>query len=123
GEERSEAERRGVNIEVEMPGEAPSSALDGPMVERAIANILRNAVSVSAKGQTVYVDRAVLDAGPGKRPGAWARIRVRDHGPGISEEMRATLFKPFVTASVREHPERVGIGLGLALAREVAQAH
>jgi two-component system sensor histidine kinase GlrK len=123
GEERSDAERRGVRIEVDVPGEAPTAALDGPMVERAIANLLRNAVSVSSEGQTVYVDRVVLDHGPGRRPGTWARIRVRDHGPGISEEMRATLFKPFVTYSVREHPEQVGIGLGLALAREVAQAH
>jgi two-component system, NtrC family, sensor histidine kinase GlrK len=122
-EERSDAERRGVRIEVDVPGEAPSAALDGPMVERAVANILRNAVSVSSEGQIVYVDRAVLDHGPGERTGPWARIRVRDHGPGISAEMRATLFKPFVTYSVREHPERVGIGLGLALAREVAHAH
>lgn len=122
-EEQTEATRRGVNLEVDAAGEAPPAALDEAMIECAISNLVRNAVSVSSSGKSVFVERAVVDQGPRGQPGAWARVRVRDEGPGISAEMRAMLFKPFVTHSVREHPERIGVGLGLALAREVAQAH
>jgi two-component system, NtrC family, sensor histidine kinase GlrK len=122
-EEQGEATRRCVTVEVDAAGEAPPAALDEAMIECAIANLVRNAVSVSPSGKSVFVDRVVVDRGPRGQPGAWARVRVRDEGPGLSAEMRATLFKPFVTHSVREHPERIGVGLGLALAREVAQAH
>ncbi len=49
--------------------------------------------------------------------GDWLRIDVADSGPGVPDELRATLFEPFVTG----HAD--GTGLGLAIAREMAEAH
>lgn len=122
-EERAEAERRRVSIEVTMPGTAPLAMLDGPLVERAIANLVRNAVSVSPPGERVTVTRDVLNHGPQGEPGTWACVRVRDHGPGVPDEIRDHLFEPFVTHRLSARPGQIGIGLGLTLAREVARAH
>ncbi|MRG95626.1 HAMP domain-containing sensor histidine kinase [Polyangium spumosum] len=122
-DEDLDAHERGVRVEVETPGEIAKACLDPVLVERAIANVLRNAVSVSKNGQRVMVRRDSVPEGPGGTAGAWARISVADEGPGIPPEIRAVLFDAFVTHSVETSPKRVGIGLGLALAREIARAH
>jgi two-component system, NtrC family, sensor histidine kinase GlrK len=121
--ERPDATTRGVTIELHAPGQAPSAYLDGPLIERAIANLIRNAVSVSPAGATVEVAREVVSAGPDGAAGSWACVRVRDHGPGVPEEIRETIFEPFATKEVPGRRGGVGIGLGLALAREVVRAH
>jgi two-component system, NtrC family, sensor histidine kinase GlrK len=123
GDEESEARERGVVLDVETAGEAAKANLDMVLVERAIANVLRNAVAVSQKGQRVRIRRDLVPEGPGGRGGPWARISVADEGPGIPSEIRSVLFDAFVTHSVESSPKRVGIGLGLALAREIARAH
>jgi two-component system sensor histidine kinase GlrK len=122
-DEELEARERGVLLEVETPGEAPDTCLDTVLVERSIANVVRNAVAVSKKGQRVRIRRDLPPEGPGGQAGAWARISVTDEGPGVPPEIRAVVFDAFVTHSVESSPKRVGIGLGLALAREVARAH
>ena len=62
-------------------------------------------------------------------PGGWVEVRwgvaaddrafveVRDSGPGPTPDVAARLFEPFVTG------KREGVGLGLAVARQVAEAH
>lgn len=120
-DEATEAATRGVRIDVRTEGEAPSCRLDAALLERAIANLVRNAVSVSQAGQDVVVERTVHD-----NPDAGERrvcITVTDRGPGVPEDIRETVFNAFVTSAVPRSPKALGIGLGLALAREVALAH
>lgn len=118
-EEEPEARARGVRIERERAGEVGRTSLDEALLERAFANLIRNAVAVSKTGQTVHVSRTVGE----HRGRPVAVIRVRDEGPGVPDEVRETLFEPFVTVAVSGSPKALGIGLGLALAREVARAH
>lgn len=120
--EKGEAQARGIRIGIDAEGSAPLARLDGALLERAIANLVRNAVSVSTDNDVVEIRRSLESIGPRKEPGTWARIRVRDHGPGIPDEIRDTLFDPFTTREV-EGRRGVGIGLGLALAHEVVTAH
>ena len=117
-EERADARGR-VEVELSKEGEAPRAALDPEMLERAIANLVRNAVSVSRPGQVVRVTREI-DA---VTTPPTVRVAVSDEGPGVPLELRDTIFQPFVTGAVARSPKAVGIGLGLALAREVAVAH
>lgn len=116
-EERADARGR-VEVELTADAEAPRAALDPTMLERAIANVVRNAVSVSKPGQVVRVVREV-EAGTPPR----ARIVVSDEGPGVPADLRDSIFQPFVTRTVARSPKTVGVGLGLALAREVVVAH
>jgi two-component system sensor histidine kinase GlrK len=118
-EEEADARARRVTIEVEREGHVIRAALDEMLLERAFANLVRNAVAVSKPGQRVRVKRTVEQHGARNV----AVIRVSDEGPGVPSEVRDTLFEPFVTVAVHSSPKALGIGLGLALSREVARAH
>jgi two-component system sensor histidine kinase GlrK len=118
-EEEPDARARNVAITVDYEGETVRASLDEAMLERAIANLVRNAVSVSKPGQKVRIQRSLEERG-GE---TFAVVRVRDEGPGVPADVRDSLFEPFVTAAVHSSPKGLGIGLGLALAREVARAH
>jgi two-component system sensor histidine kinase GlrK len=113
--ERAAADERGVGLDVVMEGETPPLSADAALVERAVANLVRNAVSVSPKGGRVRIRRAV-DA-------HCVDIVVEDEGPGLPRSARDTIFQPFTAADVRGASRPAGIGLGLSLAREVARAH
>lgn len=121
-DEAADAKARGVEVQVITHGDAPVGRLDPVLVERAIANLVRNAAAVSSEGQRVVIERHLEQATDGE-PASWARITVSDEGPGVPEEIRETVFDPFVTHSVPTSGKDLGVGLGLALAREVAQAH
>ena len=88
-----------------------ATILDGDRdrLERAVWNLLENAGKWSGEGGTVEV---TLAAG---------ELAVRDHGPGIPEEDKPLVFERFYrAAAARSMP---GAGLGLAIVREVAEAH
>lgn len=121
-DERSDARHRGVEIQLLAEGECASSRLDGELLERALANVVRNAVAVSPRGGAVVVRRTADPEAPERGPRA-IRITVTDQGPGVPDEIRDSLFEPFITRSVPSSGKPVGVGLGLALAREVARAH
>ena len=78
-------------------------------MERAVWNLLENAGKWSGDGGSVEVS---LSGG---------ELRVRDHGPGFADEDRPLVFDRFYrSAAARAMP---GAGLGLAIVREVAEAH
>jgi len=95
-----------VALAVEGAGEARA---DREQLRRAVVNLVRNAVEASPEEGSVEV-AARAERGE-------AVIEVRDRGPGLSPEARASLFRPFFTTKER------GTGLGLALAKKVAEAH
>ncbi|MDP2273904.1 MAG: HAMP domain-containing sensor histidine kinase [Archangium sp.] len=115
-----EAKEAGVELEVTIEGDVPRASLDQAMLERAVSNLVRNALGVSRRGQKVRVGRTVR-ATLGQPP--VAVVTVRDEGPGLPPQIRDSVFEAFVTQAVDGSPKGVGVGLGLALAREVARAH
>ncbi|MCY1216837.1 Adaptive-response sensory-kinase SasA [compost metagenome] len=80
------------------------------MLERALDNLLRNALRFNPQGQPVEVTVTEQNAG--------LTIRVRDHGPGVLPEHLAQLGEPFFRAP---NQSGAGHGLGLAIARRAVE--
>lgn len=113
--EKGEAATRGVRVVVDKPASFPSMTADAALLERAVANLIRNAVSVSPRDEAVEVAVTAED----RR----IRVEVRDRGPGLPPGLAKKIFEPFNAAAVKAADRPAGIGLGLSLVREVARAH
>lgn len=110
---RLEATEKGVSIEVgplRHDGERPLMVGSAALLQRAVDNVLRNAIRHSPKGAVVEFDVELQ-----KRPLAY-RILIRDHGPGVSPQLLATMLEPFV------HADPKGTGLGLSIAERATRA-
>ena len=84
-------------------------------VERILFNLVDNACKYAASADDKRI-HLVLD-----RADKHARLRVWDHGPGISEELATRLFRPFSKSAEDAAHSAPGIGLGLALSRRLAR--
>jgi two-component system sensor histidine kinase KdpD len=93
-------------VRVELDASAPPVRVDGPQVERALANLIDNALKYSPVNSpvTVRVEHGSTEL----------RIHVLDHGPGVAAADRDALFVPF---------NGDGSGLGLAIARGFAEVN
>lgn len=84
----------------------------GPLLHRALDNVVRNALQHTPEGSKVEVGLHAI--------GGRLRIAIRDHGPGIADDQLASVFEPFFRSN--ESTTR-GFGLGLAIARRAIEAH
>ncbi|MBV9671521.1 MAG: HAMP domain-containing protein [Verrucomicrobia bacterium] len=91
----------------------PNVAVDPRQIGHVFSNLLSNAAKHSKAGQEV-----VLSA---KSNGKVVRFTVADHGPGIPQQFQNRIFERFFRIPGTESSE--GIGLGLAIAREIVVAH
>jgi two-component system sensor histidine kinase HydH len=95
-------------MEFDDAGASETWSLDGPRMQRALLNLLRNAVQASPQRPV----RVFL-----RREAGHLVLLVRDEGPGIAPGEETAIFEPFKTTRVR------GTGLGLAIARGIVEAH
>ncbi|HJV65685.1 MAG TPA: ATP-binding protein [Geomonas sp.] len=86
------------------------------LLRRALENVVRNAVRHTAEGSAVEV---TLE----RSAGAAAVLRVRDHGPGVSEEKIAEIFRPFYRVAEARDRQSGGTGIGLAIAEKTVKLH
>jgi K+-sensing histidine kinase KdpD len=94
--------------------EDSSIRADPQTVERILLNLVENAGKYAGEAS----DRRIhLIAG---RQGEWVSLSVRDHGPGVSRSERGRIFRAFQRGSKDAHGPKSGLGLGLALAKELA---
>jgi len=113
---RAKLSGEGPDIAVSFAGNAPAMAWGEPFrLERVVENLLDNAVSFSPPDGRIEVLVA--------RERSAIRVTVCDQGPGVPEEEREKIFARF--HSLRPAAEEFGdhSGLGLAIARTIAQAH
>jgi two-component system OmpR family sensor kinase len=107
-----EAQARGIRFNIS--GARPVIVRgSGILLERAVDNIVANAVKFSADDSCVEV---VVE-----RRQHLACIRVRDHGPGVPADELELVFRPFYRGTNAAHAS--GHGLGLAIVQRVMQVH
>jgi len=106
------AERR-VSLVLKGNAHAAEVRVDSQRLMQVLANLLSNAIKFSPAGGTVEV---AVQAVSGK-----ARVAVTDHGPGIPESFRASIFQKFSQADASDTRQKGGTGLGLAITRELVE--
>ncbi len=109
------ANRSGRNVElVAQEGDGTGTIkLNVLGIQRALDNLISNAVRYGAKAEVsvLFSDKSL-------------RIRVEDDGPGIPEDRRLDATRPFVRLdAARNQDKGTGVGLGLAIATDIARAH
>ncbi|MFF8789552.1 ATP-binding protein [Streptomyces sp. NPDC015125] len=100
------------SVTLDIPEELPIVAIDPGLLERAVANLVENAVKYSPDGAVVLVSASAL--------GDRVELRIADRGPGVPDSAKDRIFEPFQRYG--DAPRGAGVGLGLAVARGFAEA-
>lgn len=105
------------------PPSPPVAALDVELFERAVANLVDNALKFTPRGGRVVLSAQVQPGGAGSRP--WVRVSVADTGPGIPAADLPHLFDRFYQSRRTTAPASSdeGKGLGLAIVKRIAELH
>ncbi|MGH3391197.1 MAG: sensor histidine kinase, partial [Actinomadura sp.] len=102
----------GRRVTSQIPPGVPDVRADPALLERILANVISNALRFNPSDEKVLVTASAL--------GDRVELRVIDRGPGIPPTDRDRVFLPFQRLDDRDN--HMGVGLGLALARGLAEA-
>lgn len=109
---KAAAEQKGIALQLHLQQEEEMEALyDLRWTAEALGNLLDNAVKYTPPGGCIQVSATQYEL--------FCRIDVRDNGIGVAEEEQAQIFGRFYRG--RQVREQEGLGIGLYLAREIAQ--
>jgi signal transduction histidine kinase len=116
---QANAESKGVAINFKDQNDVVIE-MDQVLIKRLLCNLLSNAVDASPGGTSIDVFLASLPKTELSRD--WHRIKIVDHGEGISPENLQRVFTPYFTTKNTGEGKR-GFGLGLAIARNIVHLH
>ena len=108
------AAKKGIRFDCKAADGLPVMYLDDTLLERAVSNLITNALKFTPEGGTV-----ALRLGLGE--GDSVEIALSDTGPGIRENDLGSVFDMYYRSE--EAPSQPGFGLGLAIVKAVAEAH
>jgi NtrC-family two-component system sensor histidine kinase KinB len=110
---RRAAQDQGIALKVEAPGEALDVWADVTRIGHVFGNLLSNALKYTRPGGTVTLTAATEEK--------WVRFSVSDTGKGIPGKYLRRIFEQFFR--VPDQGAETGAGLGLAIAKEIVEAH
>jgi CheY-like chemotaxis protein/two-component sensor histidine kinase len=109
------ADAKGIEITTHLDETIPSVLGDAARLQQVVWNLLSNAVKFTAKGG--HVDVTASSSGDA------AIVRVKDDGVGIAPHFVPYVFDPFSQEDARITRARGGLGLGLAITRQLVELH
>jgi len=102
-------------VRTSIPSDLPLVHADGPLLSQALFQLLSNAAAYSIPESQIEI---TASADPTS-----LTIAIRDHGPGIAPEVLPRIFDKFFRDPRARHARPEGLGMGLAIARGIIQAH
>jgi NtrC-family two-component system sensor histidine kinase KinB len=103
----------GVELETRLPGDLPTVCADAGQIGHVFANLLSNALRYTAPGGRISVSAEADES--------MVRFSVSDTGSGIPHQFLQRIFEHFFR--VPEQKSETGAGLGLAIAKQIVEAH
>ena len=110
------AKAKNINLKITQPSKALMLSCDSALLRQAIKKLVDNAIKFSPEGGTVEI------WAHGKDDNSTV-ISVRDNGPGISPAKLAECLQPFIQEDMSYGRPAQGLGLGLPIAKAIAEAH
>ena len=110
-----------LQLRVSVPSEPVSLDVDPTRFVQILSNLVHNAVKFTPVGGCIDISAAIAGAGDGERSGL--TLKVRDTGMGISPEALHSIFDLFTQGDQSAQRAPGGLGIGLALARRLAEMH
>lgn len=107
----------GVEVLASLASGTPAVTGDPVQLERALGNLVKNAIEASPVGGVVRVALVVTPAGTGANTRDELRVTIADQGPGIPPHIRGRLFEPYASG------KRGGTGLGLSIVKKIVDEH
>ena len=108
------AKRRRIDLRWDVDGEAVAP-VDAKLIQRAVENLISNALKYTPGGTDVTVSA--------RNYSGFVELEVSDRGPGVPDQLKASMFERFGSVEAHQGKQRRGIGLGLYLVKLVAEAH
>ncbi len=110
-----EAEERDIGLQFEIPEQAPFVSADVGLIERALENLIDNALKFTGPGGAISLS---VEEKEGE-----VETRVSDTGRGIPEQQLPRIFDRFHRAEDSQYNGRPGTGLGLAIVKRIIDLH
>lgn len=111
-------EESGFGLEVDIPEEKIPYLADVKLMRRAVDNLVQNSIKHNSAGTDIYAGMSLRRKGGSMQ----LLIEIGDSGKGIPEEMRESIFRPFVTENSSRESGK-GTGLGLSIAEKIVKHH
>ncbi|MEL6704670.1 MAG: ATP-binding protein [Bacteroidota bacterium] len=121
---RAQATQKRIALEVAFPDRL-TARVDVSAVQRAMDNLVSNAVKYSPRGRCVWIS-LIVESTPSEGDGqrvTWARFAVADQGPGLTEDDKAKVFGKLERLSAQPTGGEHSTGLGLYIAKGLVEAH
>ena len=112
---RPAADAKGISLEIDFDPFAGTVRADTTRLQQVFWNLLTNAVKFTSDGGRILASL--------HRHGAYVEIRISDTGVGISAEFLPFVFEPFRQAESRFDRAHGGLGLGLAITKQLVELH
>lgn len=109
-----EAARRGITVTISVAAGCPTIWADEPALRKVMLNLISNGLKFTQSGGQVTLAASGADGGG-------VRLTVADTGVGIPSDRLASVFEPFAQLDASYRREAEGVGVGLALVRDLIE--